>query len=119
MLDAPEHPLKVIVTTRVVPRSLALLQPGRQRRIDLDEGLPSPFAEQILREMDRDGALGLLSASNDLLDQARIRTRGYPRALEALFAILSADRDTKLTDILASAKRRRTLPNRLSAQAED
>jgi tetratricopeptide (TPR) repeat protein len=100
LLNAHDHAVKVIVTTRIAPRDLMLLQPGRQRRLDLDEGLPSPFAENILREMDADGKLGLKSASNELLDEARKRTRGYPRALEALFAILSADRDTSLPEIL-------------------
>jgi tetratricopeptide (TPR) repeat protein len=100
LLNAHDHAVKVIVTTRIAPRDLMLLQPGRQRRLDLDEGLPSPFAENILREMDADGKLGLKYASNKLLDEARKRTRGYPRALEALFAILSADRDTSLPEIL-------------------
>jgi hypothetical protein len=31
-------------------------QPARQARIDLDEGLPSPYAENILREMDVTGS---------------------------------------------------------------
>jgi tetratricopeptide (TPR) repeat protein len=100
LLDLPHHTVKVILTTRVAPRSLALFQPSRQRRLDLDEGLASPYAENILREMDADGKVGLKDAPDDLLDEARERTRGYPRALEALFAILSADRDTTLRDIL-------------------
>jgi tetratricopeptide (TPR) repeat protein len=100
LLSLSHHTVKVILTTRVAPRSLALFQPGRQRRLDLDEGLASPYAENILREMDADGKVGLKDAPDDLLDEARERTRGYPRALEALFAILSADRDTTLRDIL-------------------
>src|SRR5205085_1468392 len=92
--------VKVILTTRLMPQDLALFQPGRQRRLDLDEGLSSPYAENILREMDADGKVGLKNAPDSLLNEARERTRGYPRALEALFAILSADRDTSLRDIL-------------------
>jgi tetratricopeptide (TPR) repeat protein len=103
LLDAPQHGVKVIITTRIPPRSLALVQPGRQRRLDLDEGLVSPYAENILREMDADGKVGLKSAPDKLLAEARERTRGYPRALEALFAILSADRDTTLPEILSDA----------------
>jgi len=80
------------------------LQPGRQTRIDLDDGLASPYAENILREMDADGKVGLRDAPDALLYEARQRTRGYPRALEALFAILSADRDTTLREILDEAK---------------
>ena len=54
--------------------------------------------------MDRDGKVGLKAAPAALLDRARQRTRGYPRALEALFAILSADRYTTLDEILAKAE---------------
>ena len=100
LLQAPAHAVKVLITTRVAPRSLALVQPARQTRLDLDEGLASPFAENILREQDVDGKLGLKTAPDDLLAEARLRTRGYPRALEALCAILSADRDTTLQEIL-------------------
>ena len=100
LLNLPHHTVKVILTTRLAPQTLALFQPGRQRRLDLDEGLASPYAENILREMDADGKVGLKDAPDDLLNEARERTRGYPRALEALFAILSADRDTTLRDIL-------------------
>jgi len=100
LLQAPAHAIKIIITTRIAPRSLALVQPARQTRLDLDEGLASPYAENILREMDVDGKVGLQTAPDDLLSAARARTRGYPRALEALFAILSADRDTTLQDIL-------------------
>jgi len=102
VLAAPAHAVKLIVTTRVAPRDLQLEQPGRQARIDLDDGLPSPYAENLLREKDADGKLGLASAPDALLSEVRRRTRGYPRALEALFAILSADRDASLASILSS-----------------
>jgi tetratricopeptide (TPR) repeat protein len=104
LLSGPPHGISVIITTRVAPRDLLLLQPGRQRRLNLDAGLLSPFAENILREMDADGSLGLRDAPDALLAQARERTRGYPRALEALAAILSADRDTSLQEILDSTQ---------------
>ncbi len=106
LLQAPPHAVKVIITTRIAPRNLALVQPARQTRLDLDEGLDSPFAENILREMDVDGKVGLKSAPEELLAEARFRTRGFPRALEALFAILSADRDTTLREILENAANR-------------
>ncbi len=101
LVKLPHHGVKVILTTRVAPRALNLVQPGRQMRLDLDGGLESPYAENILREMDADGKLGLKSAPAERLALARERTRGFPRALEALFAILSADRDTTLEEILA------------------
>jgi tetratricopeptide (TPR) repeat protein len=101
LLSAPAHGVKVILTTRVAPRGLLLVRPERQCRLDLDEGLESPYAEQVLRARDPDGRLGLKTAPDELLDQARQRTRGYPRALEALTAILAADRNTTLPDLLA------------------
>ena len=68
--------------------------------MDLDEGLPSPYAELVLRARDPDGKLGIRDAPAELLAVARERTRGFPRALEALAAILSADRDTTLPELL-------------------
>jgi tetratricopeptide (TPR) repeat protein len=105
LLSAPAHGVKVIMTTRVAPQPLLLYQPGGQQRIDLDEGLPSPYAERLLRARDPDGRLGLQSASDEVLGQLRERTRGYPRALEAVAAILSADRDTSLSELLAETER--------------
>jgi tetratricopeptide (TPR) repeat protein len=105
VLEAPSHSVKIVITTRVVPRDLALVKPGHQLRLDLDEGLPSPYAENILREMDAAGKVGLKNAPAPLLLDARERTRGYPRALEALFAILSADRDTSLEELLKDTAR--------------
>jgi tetratricopeptide (TPR) repeat protein len=100
-LNGVHTTLKIIITTRTPPKPLNLIQPGRQRVLTLDEGLESPYAENILREMDTDGRLGLKSASDDLLNRARERTRGYPRALEAMFAILASDRYTTLEELLS------------------
>jgi tetratricopeptide (TPR) repeat protein len=104
LLKLPQHGVKVILTTRVAPHALQLLQPGRQMKIELDKGLESPYAENILRAMDRDGKVGVRNAPDELLAVARERTLGYPRALEALFAILAADRDTTLQEVLSDAK---------------
>jgi len=106
LLILPQHAVKVIITTRIAPRDLALVQSARQVRLELDEGLPSPFAENILRAMDADGKVGLKTAAPELLRQAQERTRGYPRALEALFAILSADRGTSLNELLEDSGKR-------------
>lgn len=100
-LNGTHTAVKVVITTRVAPRALNLIQPGRQRGLTLDEGLESPYAENILREMDSDGRLGLKSAGAEALNRARIKTRGFPRALEALFAILASDRYTTLEELLA------------------
>jgi hypothetical protein len=105
LLELPAHGIKVIITTRMAPHALYLVQPGRQTRLALDEGLPSPFAENILRAQDADGKLGLRDAPDALLATARERTRGYPRALEALAAILAVDRSTTLEEVLADAER--------------
>jgi len=104
LLGAPHHAVKVILTTRIAPRDLALVEPGRQARRELDKGLASPHAENVLRAMDADGTVGLRGAPDELLAQARERTRGYPRALEALFAILLADRHTTLREVLERAE---------------
>ena len=106
LLTLPHHGVKFILTTRVAPRALNLLQPGRQLRLELDEGLESPHAENVLREMDADGKLGLKLAPDERLALARERTRGFPRALEALFAVLSADRDTTLEEVLTGPSAR-------------
>jgi len=100
LLELPPHGVKIIITTRVAPGDLALVQPSLQRRLDLNTGLDYPYAENILKAMDADGKVGLRNAPDELLAKARERTLGYPRALEHLFGILSADRDTSLQEIL-------------------
>jgi tetratricopeptide (TPR) repeat protein len=100
-LNGTHTAVNIVITTRVAPKPLNLTQPGRQRVLTLDEGLESPYAENILREMDSDGRMGLKSASAESLNRSRIRTRGFPRALEALFAILASDRYTTLEELLA------------------
>ena len=77
LLRCPPHAVKVIVTTRTPPYSLALVAPERQQRLELDEGLDSPYAENILRAMDTDGKLGC----------ARRPTRCWPRRAPAPAAI--------------------------------
>ena len=101
LLDAPPHPVKVLLTTRIAPRELLLLRPERQMTVPLDAGLPSPYAEAILRAGDPTGALGLRDASDAALAPACAYTRGFPRALEALTAALNADRAATLAELLA------------------
>jgi tetratricopeptide (TPR) repeat protein len=103
LLAAPQHGIKVIATTRLAPRELLLAQPGRSKRLDLDEGLPVSEAIKVLHGMDGDGALGLRDAPRELLAAACELTRGFPRALEALAAILAADRDASLPGLLTTA----------------
>ena len=63
--------------------------------------------------MDADGKVGLRDAPKASLTQARERTREYPRALEHLFGILSADRNTSLQEILDNT--RQLLPEKVVA----
>ena len=100
LLAGPAHGLKVIITTQMTPRDLADIEPARQWRRSLDDGLASPFAEQVLRYLDDDGSLGMRDAPAELLDRARERTRGYPKALEALKSILLNDGTTTLAEVL-------------------
>jgi hypothetical protein len=83
------------------------VQPGRQRRVALDEGLPYPDAQRVLRAIDADGRLGLREAPEELLLEAWQRTGGWPRALELLFAILATDRETSLPELLDDVARLR------------
>jgi len=100
LLGGQHHAVKAVITTRIAPRDLAMGEPGRQHPLSLDEGLESPYAENVLRKMDADGRVGLKTAPDALLNKAREKTRGYPRALEALYAILSVDRYTTLEELL-------------------
>jgi tetratricopeptide (TPR) repeat protein len=111
LLKLPPHGLKVIITTRLAPSDLPPVQPSLQRRLDLDQGLEKQDAIVMLRDMDADGKVGLKTANDVLLGEAWTRTRGYPRALEHLFGILSADRDATLQDVLNDT--RRFLPERV------
>ena len=100
ILRAPQHSIKVILTTRIAPHDFNLYEAARQRMLTLDAGLEPEYAKEILRLMDEDGTVGLKGADDILLTRAVERTRGYPRALEALYAILSADRYTSLVELL-------------------
>ena len=107
VLTAPAHAVTVIATTRVIPAELVKVEPGRQRQLRLDEGLGSPDAQIVLRALDDDGHLGLRDAPDELLDELRQHTRGFPRALEAVKAILDGDHTLTPHDLL---DRTRQLP---------
>ncbi len=91
VLTAPAHAVTVIATTRVKPTALLRVEPAAQRQLRLNEGLGSPDAELVLQALDDDGRLGLRDAPEELLDGLRQHTRGFPRALEAVKAILDLD----------------------------
>jgi tetratricopeptide (TPR) repeat protein len=100
VLTAPAHTVTVITTTRVKPTALLMVEPAGQRQLRLDKGLGSPDAENVLRGLDEDGQLGLRDAPDALLDGLRRYTRGYPRALEAVKAILDGDDTLTPQDLL-------------------
>lgn len=98
-LEPAPHGVKFLLTTRVAPRALSLTEPSLQRPLQFDEGLDSPYAEEVLKAMDADGSLGLHKPGAPLA-AAREATRGYPRALEAIVGFLRTDRGTTLPDVL-------------------
>ena len=100
VLTAPAHAVTVIATTRVMPTALLKVEPAAQRQLRLEEGLGSPDAQTVLRELDDDGRLGLRDAPDELLDGLRRHTRGFPRALEAVKAILDGDDTLTPRDLL-------------------
>ncbi len=104
LLTAPAHAVTVIATTRVRPTELLATEPARQRQLPIAEGLGSPDAQTVLRELDDDGHLGLRDAPEELLDGLRRQTRGFPRALEAVKAILDGDDTLSPQDLLTRTR---------------
>ncbi len=100
VLTAPAHAVTMIATTRVMLTALLKIEPARQRQVRLEQGLGSPAAEIVLRALDEDGRLDLRDAPKGLLDGLRRYTRGFPRALEAVKAILDADDALTPQDLL-------------------
>jgi hypothetical protein len=70
--------------------------------LPLDDGLASPYAENLFRALDKTGLLGLRDADDRLLGRLREFTRGYPRAIEAIGKILAGDRRTTIKELLDS-----------------
>ena len=100
VLTAPAHAVTIIATTRMAPTGLLKVAPAAQRQLRLEAGLGSPDAQIVLRELDDDGHLGLRDAPDQLLDGLRQHTRGFPRALEAVKAILDGDATLTPRDLL-------------------
>ena len=100
VLTGPAHAITMIATTRVTPTALLQVEPARQRQLRLTEGLGPRDARIVFRELDDDGRLGLRDAPDDLLDGLCKYTRGIPRALEAVKAILDGDETLTPRDLL-------------------
>lgn len=108
ILEAPEHKVKVIITTRVSPSKLMSYQAENQRTLEVIDGLEKKYAIILLRALDKDSTLGLAKATDDVLEKICVNTRGFPKALEAFYGVLSADRSTSLDELLAQTQK--TLP---------
>ncbi|MFE5486419.1 trypsin-like peptidase domain-containing protein [Streptomyces sp. NPDC056527] len=99
---------RLLVTTQVPVR----LAPELRRfvaQVDLAEGLHPSESIALLRELDRDGSLGIAHLSDEELLQAAVRMHGVPRALELLVGAM-ADDDMMLPtlqDVLADYAQRR------------
>ena len=100
VLTGPAHALTLIATTRVVPGALLRVEPAAQRQLKLTDGLQPKDARMVFRDLDDDGRLGLRDAADDLLDELCQHTRGFPRALEAVKAILEGDETLAPRDLL-------------------
>jgi tetratricopeptide (TPR) repeat protein len=104
---APAHAVTVIATTRVVPAGLVRAAPAGHRLRRLDEGLTAEDAAVVLRELDDERRLGLADAPAEVLAGLWEHTRGFPRALEAIKAILEGDPALTPLDLI---DRTRNLP---------
>jgi len=99
--DLP-HGVKVVMTSRLRPEPLMAVHQSGQRELALDEGLPSPYAEELLRKLDGDGTVGLRHAPDEQLGEVRRRTGGSPFALEMLSSVLKADPTITPAELLAA-----------------
>jgi hypothetical protein len=108
LLKAPGHEVKVILTTQSIPADLYDINPGVAVPLhtlmkDLPQilgGLPSPFAERILLDMEP----RLSDEPEALLSEASVRTEGNPRALQALVVNLWAKPGLTMRDILEATE---------------
>lgn len=102
-LEAPQHGVKLLVTTQTPLEDFRLIRPERQHYLELPKGLPIAYAKNILRGMDKGVAQKLAGAPDSLLTDACERTGGNPRALEYLVGLLR-ERDTTLQSILSATE---------------
>lgn len=81
---------RLLVTSQVPVR----LAPELRRfaaQVELSEGLSPVESAALLRELDRDGSLGVAELSDDELLHAAVRVHGVPRALELLVGAVADD----------------------------
>ncbi|MET9438035.1 trypsin-like peptidase domain-containing protein [Streptomyces sp. NPDC006551] len=99
---------RLLVTTQVPVR----LAPELRRfvaQVELSEGLRPAESVALLRELDRDGSLGIAGLSDEELLRAAVRVHGVPRALELLVGAMADDALTlpTLQDVLENYAQRR------------
>ncbi|MFB9392766.1 trypsin-like peptidase domain-containing protein [Streptomyces coeruleoprunus] len=99
---------RLLVTTQVPVR----LAPELRRfvaQVDLSEGLRPAESAALLRELDRDGGLGIAELSDEELLRAAVRVHGVPRALELLVGAMADDALDlpSLQDVLENYAQRR------------
>ncbi|MFJ9173884.1 trypsin-like peptidase domain-containing protein [Streptomyces sp. NPDC102360] len=98
---------RLLVTSQVPVR----LAPELRRfaaHVELSEGLSPAEAAALLRELDRDGSLGIADLSDAELLHAAVRVHGVPRALELLVGAVADDTVLlpSLQDVLEDFTRR-------------
>ncbi|QKW08931.1 trypsin-like peptidase domain-containing protein [Streptomyces sp. NA04227] len=109
--------LDQLFRARETPRLLVTSQmpvrlPPELRRfaahVEVSEGLSPEEAAALLRELDRDGSLGVAELSDDELLRAAVRVHGVPRALELLVGAVADDTVLlpSLQDVLEDFTRR-------------
>ncbi len=98
--DASDSMIKVVITSRIRIDAFSSLNPAAFMDVPLDDGLPSPYAEKVFRALDQTGSYGLRNAPESLLTRLRTYTRGFPRAIEAVYMQLSNRPEVSPEDIL-------------------
>ncbi|MGW0468150.1 tetratricopeptide repeat protein [Streptomyces sp. NPDC003027] len=99
---------RLLVTSQIPVR----LAPELRRfvaQVELSEGLRPAESVALLRELDRDGSLGIAGLSDEELLRAAVRVHGVPRALELLVGAMADDALTlpSLQDVLENYAQRR------------
>lgn len=101
-LTTPNN-LKFIVTSRRPP-AMDISCMRFARMIYLDDGLPSDYSIELLKELDAEGELGLRDAREDLLARVSHACYGIPRALETIAGILASDRSLTLREVVNNSE---------------
>jgi tetratricopeptide (TPR) repeat protein len=104
LLRQLRSPLKLILATVLEPTDLASIVPSLQDRL-LVNPLESPHGENLLRERDQSGEVGLRDAPSELLNSACERLGWSPRELEFLYWDLAAHPSTTLPELLLEIDR--------------